>query len=158
MPDSVTMKIEGIEELRRTFHLFPIRIVDKVLRSAARAAANPIVKATRRFAPVRTGLLAKSIAAKVKLYKSTGIVVAIIGARSRKVQIASRIGGRRHGQAIYANPAKYAHLVEGGVYGGKGATRFMGRGFSAGVQSARDRFIRFLRKGIEREARKGGFK
>jgi HK97 gp10 family phage protein len=152
------MKFEGFDELRKTFHRLPLRTVDKVLKSAVRAGANPIVKAVRSRAPRRTGTLAKSIMAKVKLYAATGTAVAIIGARSRKVQVASRIGGSRHGQAIFANPAKYAHLVEGGIYGGKAATHFMERGFAAGVTSAESRYIKFLRKGIEREARKGGFK
>lgn len=158
MPEIVDMKIEGIQELRRAFHSLPLRVVDKVLKSATRAGANPIVKAMRRFAPTRTGTLAKNLAVKIKLYKATGHVVAIIGARSRRVQIASRIGGRRHGQAIYANPAKYDHLVEHGIYGGKAATHFERRSFAAGSASAREQFIRFLRRGIEREARRTGFK
>lgn len=158
MRDGVVMKIEGFDELRKTFRRLPLRVVDKVLKSAVRAGGNPIAKAIRARAPRRTGLLTKSIANKVKLYKATGTAVAIIGARNRKVQVASRIGGGKHGQAIFANPAKYAHLVEGGVYGGKGATPFMARGFAAGVNSGQARYTKFLRKGIEREARKGGFK
>lgn len=62
------------------------------------------------------GLLRKSLGYKVKYYTRTGSAVAICGPRSRfRVQIGVVSRGPRKGQPVFANPQKYAHLVELGT-------------------------------------------
>jgi len=166
MPDSVTFDTKGFEELRRTFRRLPVRVADKAVKSAVRAGANPIVKATRAGIQSDTGSLAKSMRAKVKTYKASGTTVAIIGARNVWLPIARSVRWTKTGRI---NPALYAHLADKGFRTkvGRGKSRygrripgrnFMRRGFTSSVASSRTRFSRFLGRAVEREARKLGFR
>lgn len=58
------MRIEGAKELDRVLKRLPKKIRGKVLRQALMAGARVIRKAMRQRAPVRTGKLQMSIAAR----------------------------------------------------------------------------------------------
>jgi len=158
MADNISFDTKGIAELRKTFQRLPFRVADKALKTALRGGARPMLKRAKSLVPVRTGTLRKALYTKVKVYPRDGAGFAGIGARSRKVAVASHFGGQSHGKTIYANPAKYLHLVEGGNYGGQGANPFMKRSFQSGFEASKQNFTKFLKRGVEREARKLGFK
>lgn len=117
---------------------------NRLLRKALRAGSRPLVVAARALVPVRRKvkgsnvtpqkLLKKSLGVKIKTYKGGGIVVAVVGARSKKTQIGTRVRGPHKGQPVYENPANIAHLVEKGhAVGLKKGTGFI----SAAVRRVR---------------------
>lgn len=75
--------------------------VDTVMEAALKAPAERLRDNMRMLAPVETGALRKSIDFIVKTYAKSGVVIAVVGPKSRY-----RLNGRR--------PSKYAHLVEFG--------------------------------------------
>jgi len=156
--NAIKSEVLNWQEVQKQFQLLPFRIGDKVIKGAIRSASTPIVNAMKSRAPRRTGLLAKGIRARVVGYSRNGAAAAAIGASSKRVQIATRYGGKNHGQAVFVRPSKYAHLVEYGNYGNKGATNFMARGWAAATPGSKSRFLRTLQRGTVREARKLGFK
>lgn len=96
---------------------------NRILRKALRAGSRVVVVAVRALVPVRRKvkganispqkLLKKSIGVKMMTYRS-GVVVGVVGARSKKTRIGVRVRGRHAGQAVYENPANIAHMVERG--------------------------------------------
>jgi HK97 gp10 family phage protein len=99
------MELLGARELERTFKTLGDRVQRKVLRKAVNAAGTPVVKAARSKAPSESNTLKKSMGKKIKTYKATGTVAAIIGPRTD-------VQGEHNGQVRI--PKFYAHLVEGG--------------------------------------------
>lgn len=62
------------------------------------------------------GLLKKSLGQKVKTYAKSNTVVAIVGPRKGfRKRIGTITRGKNKGQPVYADPVKYAHLVELGT-------------------------------------------
>lgn len=102
MPD-FRVEIKGIDKLSATLSHLPNRMQVKVLKQAGQKAMRPVMLDTKRNArkQKRSGLLAKSIGTKVKVYKTTGTMIAMVGPRK--------------GVKDEANehwPVKIAHLVE----------------------------------------------
>jgi HK97 gp10 family phage protein len=64
----------------------------------------------------RGGLLRKAMGYKVKVYRNSGVAVAICGARTGfRQEIGVVIRGPRAGQPVFADPVKYAHLANNGT-------------------------------------------
>jgi len=99
------MVLIGEKELRHFLKDLPKRVIKKGLKLAVNSGATPIVRETRRNAPVVSGLMKKSVRKKIKSYP-TGNAIAIIGA-DRSIQ-----GTYRGKKRV---PANYWHLVLGGV-------------------------------------------
>lgn len=99
------MTLLGAKELERTFRTLGERVQRKVTRQAVNAAATPVVRAAKAKAPEESGTLKRSLGKKVRTYKQTGTVAAIIGPRTD-------VEGEHNGQV--RKPKFYAHLVEGG--------------------------------------------
>jgi HK97 gp10 family phage protein len=96
----------------------------KILRKAVDVATRPILQAARAGVPQRTGFLKRSLKRTVKTYRSSGTVVALIGpgtgyrrqlekGRGGRLKVVSKKRERLGG--VYANPVRYAHLVELGT-------------------------------------------
>lgn len=124
----IKTKVEGLEALYKHMAGWKESHVRKVIRPAITKAGRLIAKTAKRLAPKETGLLRKSIASKVKTYKS-GSVVAIIGPRigfKREVTL-KRVFRIINGRTVFfakpkpeylkmmRNPIPYAHLVEYGT-------------------------------------------
>lgn len=131
----------------RQMSVLKVAVRNKVLRKAITKASQAMTKLAKRLVPVRKrsdrglvddyrgGLLKKSIGYKVKIYRTTGNAVAIVGPRSgfrKAIGITKRSGRpgklnldspkrrkrrdpRPVGTTIYADPVNYAHLVEYGT-------------------------------------------
>ena len=156
--DFAKFRLDGGKTLDRQLGKLDTRMAGKILKSATRKAAKPITANARRKVPTETGLLKISLGVKVKAYKRSGTVAAIIGPRTEfKSKKATAIKGGLSGQRAKRKPANYAHLVEWGVtphtiatrnpmtlpggtmtrfvsHPGIRATRFMSRAFSRGQQ------------------------
>jgi HK97 gp10 family phage protein len=116
---TVQVKWEGLKPW-----LDRLKNVDKSLRKKiVKQAVNEAGRLTLQYAKQnirsqRTGMLRKSLGRKIKVYRQSGIVVAIVGPRSGYAKV--RSGGRKltafgkKSQALKVDPAKYAHLVEKG--------------------------------------------
>lgn len=97
---SVTVKIEGLSELKSAFERLPRATGKSVMRKVLMARARPIAASARSLVPVESGELRDSIVASTKLSKSQ--------AREAK-ETASYV-------EVYvgAGPLPHAHLVEFG--------------------------------------------
>lgn len=150
----VRVTLTGFDEFRRELPEFTSRMVDAAARKAVRAAAKPIIAQARANVAAlnlkeSTGLLRQSIGVKVKKYRARGAALGFQGTPGA-ARIAARAGttvaiiGPRHGyktmvrrggRSVFSNPAKYAHLIEGGVaphFIGKGSQRVRGSRRSTG--------------------------
>jgi HK97 gp10 family phage protein len=91
------------------------KAANKIVKKAMGEAGKIILKEAKGGIPRESGLLKKSMGRKVKVYRGSGAVVAIVGPRTGFVQIVDvkGLGGIRH--SVLRDPTKYAHLVEGGT-------------------------------------------
>lgn len=144
------MNITGSKELARLLEDLPGKVQKKVLRQGVSAASTPILKAIRGRVPKRSGLTKKSMARKVKTYKS-GTVVSIMGPRK---DAAAMYKGKLH------KPSKIAHLVEKGHINRDGSLTpphpFMRPAFESTKGEALNIMADKMGTGIEREAAGGG--
>jgi len=166
--------LTGDKELLRMLADLPGKIQRKVLAKAMNAGASPIKAAIVRNAQAHrlTGLLAKSIIIKRKTYNRGSTFVLVIGPKSqrRAVRVTKKgafrfIGKKKAGEMEaggaklrYINPAKYAHLLEGGHTGPRGsapAYPFMRPAFEAHKRQAEGIITRYLWNGTIAEATKG---
>jgi hypothetical protein len=155
--DGIGLKLEGAEEIKKLLKATPPAIVQKGLRSAAPAAMRPVVTAAKRTLRNAqpemlwsTGLLEKSLGAKTRVYrrgKKAGLVWVGVGPRSGFKQRVSRPviygkgdGVRTSAGAVdprFADPVRYAHLVE----------------FGARVKGRQTRPVPFMRKAYASKGR-----
>lgn len=150
--DGIDFNMQGIEEMIKSLEQLATRPAMRAPNAAVRAGASVIIKEMRSRAPKETGSLKKALGQKVKVYKRSGVVTSIVGARSKKYQ--TKLGGR--------NPAYYAHLVEMGTIAhrlGKrgrhpGAKKqpFMRPAWAAAAPRARQAVIDKMREIFEKEA------
>jgi len=101
------MVLEGGAEMQRALLRLEDRLQRKVLTTAVRKAARPIVRSARGKVPRDRDLLRRSLGTRIKRYRQSGNHVAIIGPRTGFAQTDEQ--GRRR------DPAKYGHIVEGGA-------------------------------------------
>ena len=103
-------ELTGLDDVFRSFRGIKRNVRTRILRRAVSKAARLILKDAKARVATRTGLLKKSLGIKVKTYRQSGVVVAIIGPRT---------GFKRHvtlpdGTIEVENPTVIAHLVEKG--------------------------------------------
>ncbi len=115
------IKIEGLKELNKLMKFLPDAMQRKIYLGAIREAGKPILKEAKHRARSAgdTGLLAKSIGAKTRLYKRSGVRVLIMGPRTghgKTIEQAlpkNLTGSKSKSVTVFRDPVKYAHLVEG---------------------------------------------
>lgn len=141
----VKVKVEGAAELQALLKSLGTKLEKKVLKSALRKAARPVLTEIRANAPEKTGLLKKSFT--VRALKTRRGVVGV------KVTTNKR--------------APHAHLVELGTTmrkhkSGKGTGKVVGKGFMAAAANAKKSDVvaalsSAIKAGVERErAKKSG--
>lgn len=151
MNQKIKFEVSGDKLLIQRLANTPKVFLGKILPPSIRAAAKPMVRAARNQvylggAQKRTGLLKKSLGMKQYTNRQRGQVVGIVGARHgfrSEVTVPVRRqfrGGRSHiySRTFMADPANYAHLVEGGH---RIAVGMSGRA-EAGVKFSRTRRFR----------------
>lgn len=111
---SVTVKIEGLDDVVKRMLEAPSKVERYVAAAAVRAAAKPVINRARSLLPTKrdgsTGQLRKSIGVRVKRYK--GAVWAGVGPRPGFKAVKRTT---RDGKPVYHNPTQIAHLVERGT-------------------------------------------
>lgn len=111
MPYKIRGKIAGLPEVMKSLERVKEGVRARILRRPMGKVARLIAKKAKALAPRRFGLLRKSMGSKVKTYKG-GAVVAVVGPRTG---FRTQVGSKRDGTPVYADPVKYAHLVELGT-------------------------------------------
>lgn len=169
---SLSVQIHGVPQaIAAMQHLTPaVRI--RWMRQAMNAAGGVIKRQVVANAPVRTGLLKKSIRVKVgipqasrnpKLHDKPGYALVgpgrglqtIVSKRGKyslitqKKTAAARLAGKKFSNI---SPSRYAHLAEAGRNGGVGATRFMARAVQQVAAQANQKFAAKIAQGIKTEA------
>jgi len=113
-------------KLERNLKTLGNRLYKNWMKKAMRAGATPVAQAMNRLAPRRTRALKKSIGKKIKAYKASQNVIAIIGPRSDFMGLVTdqgpvwlrgkkAVGAAKFRPGKRLRPAKYAHLVEFGT-------------------------------------------
>lgn len=151
MADDLKIKIEGIEEMTRKLEAVGTRVALRGPNAAVRAGGSFLIKEMRRRAPKETGSLKKALGQRIKTYRRSKTVAAIVGPRSKRYDTSK---GRR-------NPANYAHLVElgtrphsigRGTHPGRPARPFMRPAWDAAAPGARQAVIDKMQQIFEKEA------
>lgn len=104
-------KIEGLGEVLARLDGVEKKTKKKILRKAVGQAGKILLKAAKQRAQKKSGLLRKSLGRKVKVYRNSGVAVAIVGPRTGYRQEVSRDGRK----PVMSDPIRYAHLVELGT-------------------------------------------
>jgi len=122
MPFAIKAEISGLEPLIKALQSLEKKAAKKILKDAVNDASKIVLKAAKANVPVATTgihheLLKKSLGRKVKVYRKTGKVIAIIGPRrgfkqTKSGKQLSALGKQFQDAGI--DPAHYAHLIEFG--------------------------------------------
>lgn len=112
-------QIDGLDAVLRRLDDLPKKLRNKHLKKAITAAARTILQAAKARCPRDLGILRKSLGQKVKVYRHSGAVLAVVGARKGFRLPAIRKKGKWAPAAVqpsgFADPTKYLHLVELGT-------------------------------------------
>jgi len=112
------MRLEGMGKLRARLNTLPQEVHRKIMTPATRTGAKIIEEAATLMAPVRTGALQAAMDTRMRYYRKSGHVLAIIGPRSDFIiEILSPLAGRMGLPGKRHRPSKIAHLVERGHAG-----------------------------------------
>lgn len=76
--------LEGLDRLERFLKTLPAKVQQDSLRKAATYATTPLLAAARKEVPVDKGGLKQRLEKRVKVYRRTGTVLAMIGANRDK--------------------------------------------------------------------------
>jgi HK97 gp10 family phage protein len=156
---TIQARVEGVEKAIKSLDALGRTVKNQILRKAMRAGARIIITAARAKVPVDTATLKKSFSVKLKAYRQSGVMVAVVGPRTgMKKQVGTRIRGAHKGEAVYRNPAKIAHLVEKGHARGKGKAAapphaFLKPALDETTGQVRDAVIEAIQAGIEQVRR-----
>lgn len=109
------MDVKGDKEIIRALQEFGRKLSGQVVRRAGQKAMTPVAKAARGFAKPLSKTVAKSIGGKVKVYKRTGYVLAIVGPKAdppKSVKLAQNavMEGAKKVKRVH-DPTVTAHLV-----------------------------------------------
>ena len=111
----VKAQVDGLADLLARLNGLKRQVASRILRKAVAEAGKIILKVAKQKAPRESGLLRKSLGRKVKVYRSSGTAVAIVGPRLGFKQVVRRARGKWFPADVASNPVKYAHLVELGT-------------------------------------------
>lgn len=108
--------IEGADELIAALRRVAPALQKRYLKKAQNENGKQLLRLVKGRTPKRSGQLKRSLGRKVKVYRESGVVVALVGARQGfRIQGGIRTRGRKKGQPHFINPTKYLHLVELGT-------------------------------------------
>ena len=80
----VSVTLQGLPQTIATLKTFPNKIQKRALVKAVRAGVRPLLVASRRNAPRRTGIFRASLDTKIKSYRDGVVQVGIVGQKKDK--------------------------------------------------------------------------
>lgn len=120
----VRARLDGTASLKAVLNVLGPKVYRPAARKGVRQAGQIVAKAAKANVPNRTNTLRKAIGFKVKSTKGRTGYMSIIGPRkdakgtwtggTGKTKTKFRRWKKVAGKRRYLDPAKYAHLVEGG--------------------------------------------
>lgn len=120
MAFKIKAEITGLEDLVKQLRdELPRRMQSKILKKAIGDGSKVILKAARQKVPKgETGLLKKSLGRRIKVYRLSGKVIAMVGPRTgfkktKAGRVRTKLG--EEFSSAQVDPSKYAHLVEKGT-------------------------------------------
>lgn len=160
MAFAVKAKLEGAGPVLKRLEVLPEKVRKKVLRQAVAGAARTVAKTAKANvkAVKETGLLGRSIGSKVKAYaKGSKSTVGVVGPRKGFREAVIRKRGKWKPAAPkpsgYADPTKYAHLVERGTRRSR-AIWFLRDALQRNESAIVAKMSEIIEAGIQREASK----
>ena len=148
---------DGLDGTLRLLKWLPKKLGEKVLKKAVGVASRKLSKAVKNGLPVRTGILKKSIGAKIKQYKNTKIIVGVVGAKKgfrQQIGTYKQDSGKsaryphKKGDPVFANPVNYLHLVELGTFRSR-AFKVLENATNAMKPTIRSEMIAAINKGLK---------
>lgn len=108
-----SVSVVGIDECVNALNgLYP-NLAKAALRNACKKAMAPVLEKAKELVPVRYGFLKRWLVSKAKTGKDGKTFYCMVGVErghTETIDVATR--GEHKGDAVTANPARYAHLVE----------------------------------------------
>lgn len=155
MAESVTFTLEGLARLERFFKKLPAKVQQDSLKKAATFATTPLLKSTRQEAPEDLGGLRERFVKKVKVYRHSGSVLAMVGLDANKP---TYYHGRkkRGGSGYYPDhPDNILHLLTFGKTNRDGSrtppNRFQSRAFKSTLGQMKLRFKSKLKRDLPKD-------
>ena len=164
---------DGFRDVARNLEKLKRNVQRKVTRGAVTKAMRPVAKSAKANAKKikDTGLLSRSIGTRTKTYARSGVVISIVGAREGFRTRVKRKGWdnttvdlfrkKKDGNLVevWADPAKYAHLVELGTkphgnHPGAAPKPYLRPAIITNRISSVNIFRTAMFEGMEREAKK----
>jgi HK97 gp10 family phage protein len=108
----IGIELAGQSDVFRALQDLSGRRAGAIQRKALTAGDRVVARKAKDGAPRLSGTLGKAIGQKVKIYRSSGIGVGIVGPRTK---FKKAIGATRRGTPIFRWPSKTAGLVERGT-------------------------------------------
>ena len=142
--------VDGLQSILKSIDGLNKSLKNKLLRRALGEAGKLILKVAKTRAPRETGILKKSLGRKVKIYRQTGVGVAIVGPRTGFRQNVLRKKGKWAPTQAIANPTKYAHLQELGTVTRR-AQPFLAPAIAGQQSAVRDAISAVITKGIDQQ-------
>jgi len=147
-----TIRLEGLEEVRRVLRRLPEKVRNRVLRPAVRSAGGVVQKAIRKAAPkgqprryrgkdFRGGDLRRNITAIVRTYKTS--VIAVLGPKYPTPHAQLNILGTSD-----------RYTKAGGYRGAMKPRDFIAMGMRQAKSAYAPKLLARVKQGIEREAEK----
>jgi HK97 gp10 family phage protein len=151
---TIKAQIDGVKDMLAALDGLKKAVRNRILKRAVNKGIKIILKAAKGRAPRESGLLKKSLGSKVKVYRSSGVVVGIVGPRKGFKGEVVRKKGRWFPVSVYSDPVRYAHLVELGTSHAP-AKPFLGPAVTGSRAAIRNAMAEEIRKGLEAQAAKG---
>ena len=159
MSYTIRGRVDGLQEMIQSLAGLKEAVIRRILRAAVSKGSQIIMKKAKQLASRETGLLRKSIGRKVKVYRTSGVAVAMVGPRIGFRTTVTRKKGKLRPTPTISDPVKYAHLVERGTkphgrHPGFQARPFLEPAARGQTGAIRQAMAEEIRRQLEKEAAK----
>lgn len=144
--NKTTIRIKGMSTLLRNLQHLGDQVGGKIGKKAMTKALTPMLKDARQGIPVETGFSKKSLAKKVLFYKTSNVVLGLIGA-DKAYRTFRKTNSK--GKKMYHAPARILHLLEFGTERAPGS-RFLSNAYNNNIQQTMVTFAKEVHKEINK--------
>jgi len=135
---------KSFSQVNKNLELLVEKVARNASRSAIRKAIRPMLKRAKDTIDIDTGTAKRSLKIKIKTYKRSGVILALVGADNKHVEF--------HNGKI-RRPSKYIHLIELGKTAGSGKA-FLSSAHDTTKTKSLDIYKRNISKDIKRIAKR----
>jgi len=106
------LSVKGLKEVADALTELADKDAARALKEAGEKQMQKVLEKARSLAPKKTGALARSLGFRTRVQVKKGVVTTFLGIRKG---FSVPVGKTKGGSTRYADPRKYAHLVEFGT-------------------------------------------